>query len=520
MSFLCDNIAALAVAAVASVVAWMFGGARGDLLLPVVPWLFAILVEILICFPQRQHGESTYEARARVWRELRGSKVVRISCGFLALLLIPFVNNGLCPGCDAALIAQGIDPAPPISFLPFCVDRMAHLNVVMWFMVVLPSLVIVHHCLTRSGKRLVIELIVWNGAALAVLGFVQSVTDAPGPFWIKPAGGAMGEFFSSFGYSNMAGDYFTTLFGLAVALWRDQCELRWNAEADNGSGELLVCDAHGRGRFWRRHYFLIPAAVFFFAALNTLSRAAIIMVTVTAVLYFLHTLGGILLQMNRANRVYVGVWSLVVFGLIIFFSSISMPSKMRKEVNTLETVGILDRVTGRGQYHGQVSSAIWKDHPFFGVGGWGYVHFCAPKMKELGIPLGELQRVGGANVHNDHMQFLVEHGLVGFGALAAIVILLVWPVFRQWRATIQNLRFKKGKGARSGPLMAIFALPAPAFFILITTTATAVHAFGDCPLRSCAVLDLFFISLAAIPGFMSGQEGSRPEQVHHHHHHH
>ena len=372
MSFLYNNIAAIVVAAVASVVAWLFGGARGDLLLPVVPWLFALMVEVILCYPQRHHGETTYEARSRVWHELKRSKLVWVSCGLLALLLIPFINNGLCTGCDAALIAQGHSPEPPFSFLPFCVNRMDHLNVVLWFMVVLPSVIAVHHCLTRRGKRLVIELIVWNGAALAVLGFVQGAMDAPGPFWQTLEGGKRsGDFFSSFGYPNMAGDYFVTLFGLAVALWRDRCEQLRREDAGKDPSELAGSDTRKYERFWRRHYFLMPAAVFFFAALNTLSRAAIILVAASALVYFAHTLVIILSRMRRSRRVFVGVWSLVVFGLVVFFATITMPSKMRKELDTLDTIGTLDRVTSRAQYHGTVAPAIWKDHPLFGVGGGG-----------------------------------------------------------------------------------------------------------------------------------------------------
>ena len=507
MSFLYDNVAAIVVAAVASTVAWLFGGARGDLLLPVVPWLFVLLVETIVCFPQRHYGESTYMARSRVWSELKRSKLVWVSCGFLALLLIPFVNNGLCAGCDAELIAHGADPKPLVPFLPFCVNRLDHLNVVLWFMVVLPSVVAVRHCLTRHGKRLVLELIVWNGAALAILGFVQGAMDAPGPFWCEVLDGRKAaEFFSTFGYPNMAGDYFTTLFGLAVALWRDRCERQWRENRGKDPSELSGSDANKYGCFWRRHYFLLPAMVFFFAALNTLSRAAIILVTVTAIVYFLHTLVVVLSRMHRSRRVFVGVWSLVVFGLVVFFAAISMPNRMRKEMNTIESVGMLDRVTGRGQYHGRVAPAIWKDHLLFGVGGWGYAHFSVGKMKELGIPLQTFQEVGGVNVHNDHLQFLAEHGVVGFGAMVLIVILLLWPVVQQWRTMVQDLRFKKSRSQPPKPVV-LFVLPAPVFFILVTAFATVIHAFGDCPLRSCAVLDLFYVSLAALPGFMPKRQG-------------
>lgn len=517
MSFLFNNIAVLTVVGVASAMGWLFGGARGDLLVPVAPWLFVLMVEVIICFPQRHRGESTYEARARVWRTLVRSPLVWLSCGLLLLLAVPFVNSGLCMGCDAALIAQGCDPEPPIPFLPFCVDRLDHLNVVQWFMIVLPSVILVRHCLTRRGKRLAIQLLVWNGVAMAVFGFVQGALGAPGPFWTRMVNswGNTCYFFSTFGYPNMAGAYFTALFGLAMALWRDQSEQIRLEELSRDRSELAGSEAKKYGRFWRRHYFILPAVVLFFAALNTLSRAAIILVTATAIVYFAHTLVIILSRMRRSRRVVVGVWSMVVFGLIIFFAAISMPDKMKREVDTLGAVTMLDRVTGRGQYHVQVATSIWKDHPLFGVGGWGYVHFCVPKMRELGLPARSIQKDGGINVHNDHLQFLMEHGLAGFGMMLAILVLLIRPVARQWRAMVLESRFKKGKDLPPKPIQ-IFALPAAAFFILAAVTAVMIHAFGDCPLRSCAILDLVFISLAALPGFMPKQQAC--EQRHHHHH--
>ena len=507
MSFLYNNIAVLTVVAVASAMGWLFGGARGDLLAPVAPWLFVLLVEVIICYPQRHRGETTYEARARVWRALLRSPFVWLSCGLLLLLAIPFVNSGLCTGCDAALIAQGYDSAPPIPLLPFCVNRLDHLNVVQWFMIALPSAILVRYCLTRRGKRLAIQLLVWNGVAMAIFGFVQGALGASGPFWTESenASGNACSFFSTFGYPNMAGAYFTALFGLAMALWRDLYEQIRLEELGRDPTELSGSEAKRYGCFWRRHYFLMPAVVLFFAALNTLSRAAIILVTTTAIIYFAHTLVIILSRMRRSKRVVVGVWSLVVFGLIIFFAAISMPDKMKREVDTLGTVEILDRMTGKGQYHVQVATSIWKDHPLFGVGGWGYMHFCAPKMRELGLSVKGIQTAGGINVHNDHLQFLAEHGLAGYGMMLALLVFLVRPVVRQWRALILESRFKKGKNLPPRPIQS-FALPAAPFFILVAVSAVMIHAFGDCPLRSCAILDLVFVSLAALPGFMPKHE--------------
>ncbi len=509
MSFLYNNVAAITVAAVASVMVWLFGGTRGDLLPAVVPWLFFFMMEVLFCFPQRHRYESIYEARARVWRGLKKDPVTWVSFGLFVLLMIPFVNNGLCPTCDAKIIATGVDPKPPIPILPFCVNRLDHLTVFFWFLLALSSLIMVRHSLTRRGKRLVLRLIMWNGVAVALEGFVQAAVGAPGPLWTGVSESVVrpGDFFATFGYPNMAGDYFTTLFGLSLALWRDHYEQIREVQASH----IAADDADGKtANFWQKHYYLIPAALFFFAALNTLSRAAIIFVTSTAVIYFAHTLISFLSRMPKAKRVKVGVWSLMIFGLLVFFSQLFMPENLQKEVSSLETTGVLDRVTGKGEHHSSTATALWKDHRLFGCGGWGYVHLGPLKLKPE--ERHRFNSIGGANVHNDHLQFLTEHGLVGFGALVAIALLLLAPIFSDWRHLVLACRFKKAKDLPPRPIQ-IFVLPAPVFFILITLLATFLHAFADCPLRSPAILMLSFISLAALPGFMP-----KIEKLKKHHH--
>lgn len=514
MSFLADNLAPLFVAIVASVMAWLFGGARGGWLVPVVPWFTFIMLEVIFCFPQRHHGESTYEARARVWKALRHDPLVWTSLGLFLLLLVPFLNCGLCTSCDAVKIAQGFDPAPPIPFIPFCVNRLDHLNVVLWFATVLPSVIAVRHCLTNAGRRLVLQLVVWNGVAVAALGLVQAAMAAPGPYWIPRIPGTTraepGDFFATFGYPNMAGDYFVLLFGIAVALWRDHYE-RFRA---NFQMKDISKSAPKRPRqFWRKHFYFIPTLVFFYSALQTLSRAAIILATTTAVVYFFHALVVYLSRLNKAHRLTVGVWSMIVFGFIIFFAVEFMPTDLQKEVDTLGTTEVLDRVTGRGQYHVKVATEVWKDHKLFGCGGWGYLHLCVPKMKELGISLKELQVVGGINVHNDYLQMLAEHGLVGFGAMVAIVLMLLWPIGVEWRRLVESLRFSRRQDLLPKPRQ-IFVLPAGAFCALVALLASFIHAFGDCPLRSLAVMDLFFVTLAALPGFLS-THGTPPVTTNH-----
>ena len=501
MSFLISNAAAIAVAAVISALGWMFGGTRGEVLTPVMPWLLALMAEIALCFPQRHGDETTYDARERVWRAIKRDPFTWVVAAFLALLLVPFVNNGLCVTCDAELIAQGVDPAPAVPFLPFCVDRLDHWNVVLWFYTALPAAVVVRHCLTARGKRLMLALVVWNGAMLSLLGFVQHALDAPGPLWSNASGlppqyaAWRGDFFSTFGYPNMAGDYFALLFGISVALWRDS---RLRLRLSRAEKDISGAAAKRPHTFWEGNHFLIPAVICFYGSLNSLSRAAVILATASAVIYMLHAFVSYLARLrNKVARVRTLALGLLGMALLMFAASLFIPDGASKEIKKLETSEMLDRVSGRGQYLTRVATELWKDNKLFGCGGWGFAHFTRQKL----LPGESMQTIGGINVHNDYLQLLAEHGIVGFGLLVAAVVMLVWPICKLWRRLVRDTRFMKSRDLPARPVQ-IFILPAPLFVIFVASLCTLIHAFGDCPLRSPAILALFFATLAAMPGFL------------------
>ena len=532
MRYLYDNVVVIAVFFVLAAFAWLFGGTRSEYLVPVMPWLTAILVEAMICFPQQHDGETSYDARVRVWSGMKKDPLVWIALGFIALLLMPFVNTGLCPVCDYPEIQAGADPSPTMPFLPFCVNRIQHLNVVMWFVPSLVALIAVKHALLKRGKRNLLALVVWNGLALGILGALQQVTHARGPLWVEECF-QKAYFFSTFGYPNMAGDYFTTLFALSIGLWRwhlddvSRRESEMNLSVSGSSNTTAAVETgkstekegenassrrrhhhhrhhHSNGArktvsFWERHYYLIPAFIFFFCAIDTLSRAAVMLVTGLAVVFSLHTFVCLFAKMKKAQRVKAAVFGAVALTLISMCAVTFMPSTLQKEVDTIDTTGVLDRVTGKGQYHVRVATEIWKDHPIFGVGGWGYKHFGLQYMTDR--ELRQIQKVGGANVHNDYLQFLAEHGAVGLGLLVLIVVMTVWPIGRIWKELINAYRFTPPKERPPQPIQ-IFVIPAPVFCIVMAAVATMIHAFGDCPLRSPAILSLFLVSLAAIDGYL------------------
>ena len=512
MQFLYKNVAAIHVFVVCALFAWLFGGTRAEYILPVMPWVTVLLLEAMICFPQHHEGETTYEARERVWDAMRKDPLVWVSLGLIVLLAIPFLNFGLCPICDYPAIQAGADPKPVIPFFPFCVNRLEHLNVFLWFVPTLVAVVATKHALLKSGKRALMSLLVWNGLALGLLGAIQQMTSAQGPLWVE-ACFQKAYFFSTFGYPNMAGDYFTTLFGLSVGLWRWNIDeiAREESAINEGSDTSVSSDGHrhhhssssrkgfGSRQFWKKHYYLIPAVIFFFCALDTLSRASVMMVTALAIIFFVHSFVSFLSKMKKAQRVRSAVVSAAILLLIALCAVMFMPDDLHREVKSVDTVGVLDRVTGKGQYHVRVATEIWKDNWLFGVGGWGYRHFSRQYMTDK--ELRHVQSVGGVNVHNDFLQFLAEHGLVGFGLMLSVVILLLLPVVKSWRLLVDSVRFIPAKMQPPRPVQ-LFVLPAPVFCILATAVATVIHGFGDCILRSPAVLSLFFVSLASMDGFL------------------
>ena len=505
MYFLYDNAAVMAIAAICGTFAWLYGGTIPSALLPTIPWLTVLLVEMALFFPQRHSGETTTRARARMAAAVMKDPLTWVSIGFLAILAIPFFNKALCPCCDyPAIHFDGMRQAPPYPFLPSCINKMEHLSVYMWFAPALLCAVACKHALLKRGKRTLLELLVWNGLALSLIGLLQRVTGAEGPLWLS-AKGNTAYFFSTFGYPNMGGDYFTTLFAISYALWRWNYA-RYYGDAPDGDDPK---DKAEHKKFWRKHLMLVPTGIFFFSAVMTLSRASILLVCTLAVLLFIHATISFLAGMSKTARVKTIAANIIAIALIaavgtMFFGGPSneegtISDDVAKEVSSLDTMGILDRITGRQQYHTRVAKEIWKKHFLFGCGGWGYKHLCIPEMTDE--EFAKIQTVGGINVHNDYVQFLAEHGTVGFSLLCLIFALLLFPTVRVWKTLIKQAAFSQS-GSRPPKPVAVFALPGGAFAILCGVVATMIHALGDCPLRSPAVLSLFFVSLAAVDGFL------------------
>ena len=534
--------------------AWIRGGTHGDLLVPTVPWLLTLVFEVIICFPQRHFGEDAVQARQRCWRRIGRDPIFFLTLFFLVIVLcVPFMNKGLCPTCDYGEITMSLTrdedstldsilkmpektgeerrakeqmyldfmsektPAPPIPFAPFCVDYRQHFEVLMWFLPALMAMLAARHALLRPGKRLLVEMLAWNAAALAVFGFVQRATGAkfvmiwnPEEYDAFIAGlvAASGisnakpdpHFFATFGYPNMAGSYFMLSFALSLGVWMTHVRA---VESERPPDKAEIARQRLLLRFLRAHYMLIPVVLNFLGALFTYSRMAIVTSLVLSVLAFIYYVLRLLLaRVDRVRQVKRAAYSFVGAVLLLVVGVVFAPENVLDEVSSTPSDEALNRVTGKKDYQSSVAMKLFKKYPAFGCGGWGYRHLCINQMSD--DELDKARARGQANVHNDYMQFLCEHGFIGFGCLVGIFFCLVVPIFRDWGRLYRASRFLAPENAPSSP-RAIYCVSPGIFWILVGCFAVALHAVLDAPLRSGAVLSLFFVSLACADGYLPRQ---------------
>lgn len=479
------NLFALVVA-----FSWIHGGTRPDLLLPVIPWLTAFAFQMLIVFPQAKSMESLVDARLRVWGGLRRDPLFYFSVIFLVLLVLPLFNVAGPPVFDSTA-NRWIDPVPPVDWLPSCVSSSEHAVLLLWFPPALTAALAARHGLLKRGKRLLLEMCCWNGAVLAAVGFAQLLTETKSMLWFLPL---KSQFFATFGYPNFAGAYFTLLFALSAGLWAFDVTLFMQSDQ--------IAVAQSERSFFYKNRMLLPVALCFFAALATLSRAAILLSVAVLAVFTLYLICFVWKRISQVARIrifagIIGMIALMAISLMVF-----RLSAFKGELHTLSVDAVIKRVTGAGYYHVRVAKAIYNDHPAFGVGGWGYPHYQAQYMTPEDIKHMQIQ--GGANVHNDTRQFLAEQGYIGFGLMLACVLALVVPLWYSVFKLIKN-SFKVAKfdiDSHSPAGHWFYCIPLPLVAVFIGTAATVCHSMGDLPFRNPAVLTVWILAFACVPGWI------------------
>jgi O-antigen ligase/tetratricopeptide (TPR) repeat protein len=355
---------------------------------------------------------------------------LQVGPGVRALL-----QPGLAVPVDAALAVVGA------SHRPLALDPwLAHLEWVValaWLTLVLVTASLCRH---RRRVRRLFGTMVAVATAVALLGLAQLATGAESIYWVSgvPAETSMltasqRRFFGPFVSTNMAGAWLAAMLPLAIALIRER-DTTWRALGVVG---------------------LVTASLGLWA---TMSRGGLLAAGVG--------LGClVLLAFGRTGR-----WLVAACGALVGVGVLVVGPR----AVVLAVTGWIDPVAARSVEQGWTTldggrADLWLDAakvflaaPWVGVGHGGFADAYQVFKSATGFAMS-------THAHNDGLQLLAEHGLVG-GALALCLVAVVVVGFARALA---------GEGARE----ATHQLES----VAASFSALMVSATMDFPLRAAAI---------------------------------
>lgn len=383
---------------------------------------------------------------------------------FSALLLIQWQNTGGQP--FVAIFTQQLSYTPPRwAGWPFSIDAHLSRQPLFWFIPAMSFLLVVRNLLSRETCQVLFQGLMFNAALLAGFGIVQF-----GLGWTELFNRIVIEsqphFIATFVYPNHGGQFFYLWVAIALGLLLDGIQKK---------KPPIVLILHG-----------LSALLFAVAAFCSLSRAAVLAVCALSISALLAGVGIFCRWLSPAGWVRmlllgIAVSAVLVCGIVRIGNGVVL-----KEFTSSS---MIERdIKQYGEMRGfQIPPAIdmVKEYPWFGVGGWGY-----PKYVRSYLPKNQWARLGRgkANVHCDPVQFLAEHGVVGFGLMGGMLATLLWP----WR----RFRHWQTKGL---PIMTALGCG----LIL-------AHSLVDLPFRNPTVLWHWLLLMTLVPLLAEEQAANKP----------
>jgi hypothetical protein len=345
-------------------------------------------------------------------------------CGlfFLFYLGIQWWNAGRLPYFDVGFRKWVFTP-PRHPGWPWAFSRAEAGQMLVWFFPAWSLAVVLRlpQVTARMAGRL-LRMLVYNAGLLALMGVFQFVAGVKRMYGLVPM---KAFFFASFGYANHAAAFFVLMAAVAAGLLFRE----------------VFKPAEDQQR--RRIGMLAGSMVLCLAGANfSLSRAGVILSWALAVFAMGYGMRRGWSRLRPAARlkwavlnvvaVVVLYWAVAGFGA----KAIHREFTVRKPVD-LNSIPGLEHVnlSMRGRWELDAAAwRMWHDHPWYGVGGWGFRHLVAYYVPSS--QWRDIERPGRANVHCDMLQFLVEFGVVGCLAGAVTLGVLFRPLVRpaMWRS--------------------------------------------------------------------------------------
>jgi O-antigen ligase len=440
-------------AALALAPAWLRGGTQASWTWPLT-WLALVQLILMAVLSWRTSGTPGAPVTPARPPFLRLRDPIFVLGFFLiALLLLQWWNAGRLLYFDSTAQAwQYSEPRHPA--LPSAITAREARQMLDWF---LPAWVLLlalrSPAMTARSARKLWRVLAYSGGLLSLLGLMQYASGSMKMFGVIPF---RLHFYATFGYPNHAGSYFLMILCLSAAL------LHWELGTDSAHRNKGRCAA-----------LALVFVLSFVGAIFSLSRLAIILGVVVLLFIAVYLLVVLWPRLASVQKVHAITLSLAGLSLLILMTlglgREAIEREFRPEQDSKTT---MERETSFRLFQIQSAFHMWQDHPWVGVGGWGYRYLIGHYL-----PPEEWRRIteGKANVHNDPMQFLVEFGLLGAGCLAGWVVVLGWAAWRaRWNGS---------------PMWT---------FPMLACLLVAGQSLIDLPFRSPAVLSLWLVLLAGL----------------------
>lgn len=446
---------------------WARGGTALALQGP-LPWAGLGILAFLV-LDRSHHAASGQE----LLRSLRADVVFWAGLSFLILLTIQWWNAGRQPYFHPFEQRWIFTPAAHPGW-PWAVERDAAAEMLRWFFPAWALMLALRHARSAAWlARKVAWFLVLNAGVLAAFGVAQMLSGTKRIFWITPMSD---HFFASFGYENHAASYFALIFALAAGMLLQR--LRTSGACVRGH-----CRRPARGAITA----VSVCAVLCLAGMAlSFSRMG---VALAVVLSGAALIAAARLSWSRASLAQrVAAMAALIMGLAAFSFVIATigGDALAQKVALLPHADVPQELNTRW-FMVRSAGHIWLDHPWFGVGGWGYRHFLPLMATAEHVALAP----GDANVHNDAVQFLCEFGVVGFGLMLVATLAFAWPLLRKARHHLT-------------PGLALAGLG---------LVAVLCHSLLDLPFRSPGILTawLAVCGVACHVGRPAAKTGATPE---------
>jgi hypothetical protein len=430
-------------------------------LLPVLAAFSALLFSAVLLGPgdTPQAGAAPAAWRRRWW--LR-DPFFWAALLFLAYLALQWWNAGRTPYFDVEM-KRWTYTAPRHAGWPWAFTRAEAAQMLYWFFPAWTlGLTARSPWVSRRGLSWMFRGLIGAAGLLALVGVLQYLTRTPAMFWLMPVGC---EFFASFAYTNHAAAYFVLMGAVTAGLL-----FRETFRADRPIAAARV------------GLFAAILGLCLLGANLSLSRAGVILAWGLASLVAAYGLASGWRRVRPLGKVNLlaatGAAGCVFFLAVSGFGSAAIRNEFavkRAPIHSMipALAGINLDLSDRPLL-ARVATDMWREHAWWGVGGWGFRYLTASYLPET--ERRYLQIPGRANVHNDPLQFLVEFGGIGGGLMTLALATLVSPLFGR--------RLARGS---------VFAMASAGLGLVV------VFSLIDLPFRCPAILWTWVLVLASLP---------------------